>query len=100
MSPTFSFRRALMYSYQIEFFFRLLKDVRPDIKPVIQSAFERPFTGALRQEGLCADSMDGAEGDLIGMGPCHGQGRNQVIIDRWKKKLLWTIVVVSGLFLR
>eukprot|EP00112_Aurelia_sp_Birch-Aquarium-sp1_P020043 Seg5077.1 transcript_id=Seg5077.1/GoldUCD/mRNA.D3Y31 product="Polypeptide N-acetylgalactosaminyltransferase 2" protein_id=Seg5077.1/GoldUCD/D3Y31 len=56
---------------------KLLKDVRPELKPVIQPAFERPFTGALKQEGLCADSMDGAEGDVIGMGPCHGQGRNQ-----------------------
>ena len=40
--------------------------------------FQRPFTGAIKQGNLCVDSMDGLEGESVGIGRCHGHGRNQV----------------------
>ena len=53
--------------------------------------FRRPFTGAIRQGGFCADSMDAMEGDTVGISPCHGQGRNQVI-----KKLELVVLPLGG----
>ena len=61
--------------------FSLLKVSEPVEKAPVadQHPSQLPFIGAMRQGNLCADSMDALEGDTVGLSPCHGQGRNQVL---------------------
>ncbi len=60
---------------------------------------ERPISGALMQGLMCADSMDGVGGEEVSLGPCHGQGRNQVrtscMFLKYHRQLHWTILALS-----